>query len=147
MLSTGMQQPAAPYEPCGYLFTKAERSFLGVLDVAVGSEYRVMGKVRVADILKPRKGLDASDRTRALNRITAKHVDFLLCDPESLAVMAAIELDDKSHAAPARVQRDDFLAAAFAAAGVPLVRIPARSGYTPAAVREQLAAAGVNLPR
>lgn len=41
------------YAPAKTLFTPAERSFLGVLDEAVGNDYRVFGKVRVADYKKP----------------------------------------------------------------------------------------------
>ena len=40
------------YERRATLFTRAERSFLGVLDQAAGSDYRIFGKVRIADVLK-----------------------------------------------------------------------------------------------
>ncbi|WP_018231811.1 DUF2726 domain-containing protein [Thioalkalivibrio thiocyanodenitrificans] len=43
-----------PYVKIEGLFSPAERSFLGVLDQAVGDEYRVFGKVRVADAAKRR---------------------------------------------------------------------------------------------
>lgn len=136
---------SAPYEARKYLFTRAERSFFGVLESAVGGQYRVMGKVRVADVLKPRRGLNASDRTRALNRISSKHLDFVLCAPDTMAIVAAVELDDKSHERPDRARRDEFLDAAFAAAGIPLVHIPVRSGYALSELRERLAAGGVPL--
>ncbi len=44
--------PKHNYERRAALFTRAERSFLGVLDQAAAGDYRVFGKVRVADILK-----------------------------------------------------------------------------------------------
>ena len=68
-----------PYQPAKPLFSAAERSFLGVLDQAVGPEHRVFGKVRVADVAAVKSGLGNSARQGALNRIAAKHFDFLVC--------------------------------------------------------------------
>ena len=75
------------YERRDPLFSTAERSFLGVLEQILGKEYRIIGKVRMADIIRPRKGLSPSARTSALNRITSKHVDFAVCDPKTLQVV------------------------------------------------------------
>ena len=47
-----------PYESKGKLVTPAERSFLGVLDQVVGQHYRIMAQVRLADVIKVKKGLD-----------------------------------------------------------------------------------------
>ena len=86
-----------PYQPAKTLFSTAERSFLGVLDQAVGSEHRVFGKVRVADVATVKPGLGNSARQGALNRIAAKHFDFVVCRASDLAVVCAVELNDKSH--------------------------------------------------
>ena len=67
-----------PYQRQGELFTKAERSFLGVLEQAVEGHAKVFGKVRIADVIKPLSGLDPSARSKAFNRIQSKHFDFLL---------------------------------------------------------------------
>ena len=69
-----------PYERIEKLFSAAERSFLGVLEEIFGREYAILGKLRLADIIRVRRGLSNSARTSALNRITSKHVDFALCD-------------------------------------------------------------------
>jgi len=111
------------------LFTPAERSFLGVLDQAVGESCQIFGKVRVADVLTPEKGLSRSKWQRAFNRISGKHFDFLLCNKKNLAVICAVELDDKSHTSNNRQQRDVFLEGACSAAGIPLIRIPVKSAY------------------
>ena len=58
-----------PYQPAKALFSVAERSFLGVLDQAVGSEHRVFSKVRVADVAMVKPGLGNSARQGALNRV------------------------------------------------------------------------------
>ena len=128
----------ASYERRDPLFSPAERSFLGVLEQIVGKEYRVIGKVRMADIIRPRKGLSGSAWRSALNRITSKHVDFAVCDPRTLQVVGVIELDDSSHDRTDRQRRDKFVDAALSSAGVPLVRIPAQRAYTPAEVRQRV---------
>jgi hypothetical protein len=120
------------------LFSAAERSFLGVLDQVVGQEYRVIGKVRIADIIRPDGALSASARTSALNRIMSKHVDFAVCDQGTLQVVGVIELDDASHEKASRRRRDEFVNAALVSAGVPIVRIPAQQVYSPAELRVRL---------
>ena len=127
-----------PYQKEPTLFTPAERSFLGVLDQAVGDEFRIMGKVRLADVIRVRPGLSASERQTALNKIQSKHLDFVAYDPGDLSVQCAIELDDKSHSKAKRQQRDAFLDAAMAAAGVPLIRFPAQKAYSIPDVRQAL---------
>jgi len=62
------------------LFSSAERSFLGILDQAVGDQYRILGKVRIADVITPEKGMNRRHWQIAFNRISAKHFDYLLCD-------------------------------------------------------------------
>jgi hypothetical protein len=119
-----------PYGPQRALFTAAERSFLGVLEQAVGEGHRVFGKVRLADVIKVNSGLSRSARQVAFNRITAKHLDFVLCDPTDLTVVAAIELDDKSHEATSRQQRDSFVDAALGVAGIPVHHFSAKRSYS-----------------
>ena len=128
-----------PYERQSALFTPAERSFLGVLDQAVAGKYRVFGKVRIADVATVRGTPNQSTRQRAFNKISAKHFDFLLCDPGDLSFLCAIELDDKSHAQEKRKVRDEFVESVCAAMKLPLLRIPAKRGYTVESVREALA--------
>lgn len=128
-----------PYEPHGSLLTRAERSFFGVLEQAVANNFRVFAKVRVADVLKPKKGLARGDWQSAFNKISAKHFDFVLCDPASLDIRAVVELNDKSHQRTRRTDRDDFLRAACSHAQVPLVVIAAKRGYSVEALRDELA--------
>lgn len=112
------------------LLTVAERSFLGVLEQAIGNEYRVYAQVRLADILSVRPGLSKALRTTAQNKINAKHADFILCDKDTLEILCAIELDDASHARASRKARDAFLEEACKAAALPLARFPAKSAYS-----------------
>ena len=128
-----------PYELQGPLFSPAERSFLGVLKSILKNDVEVLGKVRVADILKPTKGLSRSDWQKAFNKISSKHFDFVLCNKDDLSVICVIELNDKSHNAKKRQERDAFLEKACEAATLPLVQIPAKAGYSLDEIKKQLA--------
>ena len=129
---------AYPYIVTRALFSPAERSFLGILEHAIGPEYRVFGKVRVADIVEPQRGLDRSHRQAAFNRTAAKHFDFVLCAQTDLSVVCVIELDDRSHQAQRRQERDAFLAGLCAAISLPLVRISVQRTYSVPEVRAKV---------
>ena len=115
-----------PYSLRDDFLSPAERSFFGVLQLALGPKAVVFAKVRVADLLYVPRG---EGRQSYQNRISGKHVDFVLCAPDSLQPIAAIELDDASHSRADRIERDEFLDSAFAAANLPLVRFPAQRQY------------------
>lgn len=136
--SRGKKGKSSPYELRETLFSPAERSFLGVLDLAVGDKARVFAKVRVADVLTPEARMGKSKWQQAFNKISAKHFDYLLCDPADLSFLCAVELDDSSHRHQKRKARDQFLKEACEGAGLPLLQIPASSHYQVEELREQL---------
>ncbi|MGE5295029.1 MAG: DUF2726 domain-containing protein [Solirubrobacterales bacterium] len=129
---------ASPYRREPALFTAAERSFLGVLEQAVQGQSRVFGKVRLADIINVKSGLNQSERQRALNRLLQKHVDFVLCDPKELSLQMVIELDDSSHETTPRQARDAFLDEALAAADVRILHVPAKRTYSVQDIRDAI---------
>lgn len=134
--ASGPEEPA--FAARKYLFSPAERSFLGVLEQAVAGEFKVVGKVRLGDLIQPAKGLSQSRRTSLRNRIQQKHVDFVLCRPDTLEVAGVVELDDASHGRKDRADRDDFVDTSLASAGVPVLHFPARKAYALAEVRAML---------
>jgi hypothetical protein len=127
------------YQARQELFSPAERSFFGVLEQAVAGSYRVLGKVRLGDLVQPAKGLSTGKRTGAWNRIHQKHVDFVLCQPDTLAVVGVVELDDASHRRKDRVERDEFVDKALRSAGVPIVHFAAAKGYSLQEITAKLA--------
>ena len=133
-----------PYVAAPGLFTEAESRFLRALEQAA-PEYRVFGKVRVADVIRVQKGLSRKGWQSAFNRIAMKHVDFVLCRPHDLGVVCALELDDKTHERKDRRARDVFLENALAAADVPLVRVKTAKSYDAAELRGLLR--GLELPK
>lgn len=131
------------------LFSPAERSFLGVLDSTLPEGVRVFGKVRLEDFIGVKRGLERGDNQAARNRINRKHVDFLLVRADTLAPVAGVELDDKSHEEADRQSRDEFVNSVFASAGLPLLHIPAQKAYNRAEIAAEVARAlssGVSRP-
>jgi len=122
------------------LFTAAEQAFLRVLETALPSDVRVFGKVRLGDVFGAKKELNASDRQGARNRIDRKHVDFLLVRTGDLAPLAGIELDDRSHEAEERQQRDAFVDQVFASAGLPLFHVRVQRAYDVDELRARIGA-------
>jgi hypothetical protein len=127
-----------PYVSRPALFTKAELKFLDALEEAVDEDYAIYGQVRLCDVIEVRKGVDRKTWGQAFARIRAKHLDFVICDPEDHSIICAIELDDSSHKRQDRRNRDHFLNRAMAAAGVPLHRFPTSSHYDPDEIRDAI---------
>jgi very-short-patch-repair endonuclease len=128
LLKGARKTGALPYRRKDYLLTAAERSFFGVLSNAVGSEFYIFPKVRLADLVFLPKG--TANRQSHLNRVTAKHVDFVLCEPQKITPVLVIELDDASHDRQDRQSRDAFVDDALRAAGLPIIRVAARQSYS-----------------
>ena len=108
------QQQRQTYRPRRYLLTRNEAAFFRVLVSLVGGRYQISCKVRLADIVT------CSDRDWNRghgNRIAQKHLDFVLSCPTSSRIVAAIELDDRSHRKPERRERDLFLESPLLANG------------------------------
>jgi len=137
--SGGATPDNLPYQSANALFSAAERSFLGVLDRAVGSDYRVFGKVRVADVAAVTSGLSNSARQVALNRIAAKHFDFVVCRASDLSLVCAVELNDKSHSSPRAQARDHFVAQVCRTVGLPLLTVQAQRAYSVQDIQSQFA--------
>jgi very-short-patch-repair endonuclease len=120
------------------LFTLAERSFLGVLEQSLDDRFRVLGKVRLGDIVKPAKGLSKSRFATVRNQVNQKHVDFVVCSMSTMEVVGVVELDDKSHDQKERSARDQLVDRALADAKIPIIHFPAQKGYVLAEVRATL---------
>ena len=125
-----------PYQKKWYLLSPAERDFYDALRQAVGPSYLIFVKVRLLDLLWLPQNL--SNRQTHLNRAQAKHVDFVLCHPQTVAPALVIELDDASHQLPERQERDIFLNEVLRVAGIPLLRVPVRKSFLAQALRGQI---------
>jgi uncharacterized protein DUF2726 len=98
------------------LLTPSEsRLFLSLAELAQG-KCLIAPKPRLADFIQH------YDLT-GFNKISQKHIDFLICRIPDGTPMLAVELDDPSHDAPDRRRRDAEVNTLFAQVGIPLVRI------------------------
>ena len=123
-----------PYVARGRLVTKTELRFYKALVKAVQDDWEIFAMVRIADLLRVEKG--HKNYRKWLNKILAKHIDFVLCHPGTLEPQVCIELDDPSHNREDRIERDIFVNAAFDAAGLPLLRIPTEPSYRAREIRD-----------
>lgn len=129
---------APKYRSKKTFFTEAERNFLKELELVISKDYRVFGQVRLADIITLEPNLSSRENQAALNKITGKHVDFLICNAKTFDIEAAIELDDRSHEMQHRIDRDIFLESALASANLPLVRFKTQKVYDQKELYEKL---------
>ena len=109
----------------------AERNFIKFLDRAVNQRAFIFSKVKVSDVFQ---NIDIADRH---NRLADKTFDFVLCDINDLSVLCVIELDDRPRPQQ-RLCREKNYATLCAAAGVPLLEIPAHCGYDIDQLKDQL---------
>jgi Protein of unknown function (DUF2726)/Topoisomerase DNA binding C4 zinc finger len=129
------EAPPLPYRMKDGLLSPAEVSFMHVLSGVLKGQAAICPKVRLGDIFFVGK---AEKRMAFINRISSKHVDFLLCDCKTMEPLAAVELDDASHNRADRAKRDEFVDDVFAAAGLPLVHVVAQRQYVTQDVSAQV---------
>ena len=125
-----------PYYSREFLLTKGEAAFYQVFRKVVPDGAALCFKVRLCDLIDC--GADAR-RRGFWSKIAQKHIDFVLVDAASTAILVAVELDDRTHARKDRRERDVFVDGAMDVAGIPLMRVPAAAAYDPRALRAQLA--------
>jgi very-short-patch-repair endonuclease len=101
-------------------FTKSEivfyKQLLGALH---GQPYVVFPKVRLADLFNSY----GESRRAGFNKLSQKHIDYLIVAMPECVPIVGIELDGPSHASEKQQALDADKDAAFKAAGLPLIRV------------------------
>ena len=69
-----------PFHRKPQLFTHVERSFLQLLERAVGNQYKIINRVKLADILELKENADSKTKRSALVKLNAKYLDYVLCN-------------------------------------------------------------------
>ncbi|HEY3346472.1 MAG TPA: DUF2726 domain-containing protein, partial [Nitrospirota bacterium] len=105
--------------------------FLEKLEEAVGDRFAVYGKVHLSDIFSPRAYTRA-----AMDRITVRHVGFVLCNKMDRSFACGIELDESSRSL--HEARDEFLDRVFESDMLPLLRFKVRSSYDSGDIRARI---------
>jgi hypothetical protein len=125
-----------PYYSREFLLSKGELAFFNVLRRVIPPDVMIAPKVRLSDLIAC-----SAEAWKAGfgGRISQKHVDFVLIDSTTTAILLVIELDDRSHRQKARRERDIFVDRAFAAAGIPILHVTAASLYDARQLRQSIA--------
>ncbi|MBV5308744.1 DUF2726 domain-containing protein [Chromatium okenii] len=126
-----------PYRADNLLFNPAQRRLKTALEQAVGRDYRLYGRIRVADVIGLRGRLTRREQEQALARLDGLSFDFLLCTPESTALVGAIALLPNSHW-PSDLLRQRRLRQICTAAALPLLCIEERDDYVIADLAAQI---------
>ena len=115
-----------PYRSRRGLLSRGELAFYTVLRDVVAGRFGIGIKPRLADVVwcPPRLF-----RTGVGARVSQKHLDFVLYDLRSTAVVLAIELDDRTHKRAERRARDGFVDEVLERCYVQLLRVPAARSY------------------
>lgn len=119
-MMTRVHQSRYKYTRKKYIMTQAESHLFRRLESIAGSKYYIFPQIHLSSILDHQ--VYGQDWRAALARIQRKSVDFVLVNKQTLTTSYAIELDDKTHDATARITRDDFVDEIFSDANVTLVR-------------------------
>lgn len=127
--------PQLPYYAKEFLCSKGEQAFYRVLMHAVPAGMGLSMKTRLSDVI----GCTAEGWKSGWGaKISQKHVDFVVIDPLTTAILLVIELDDKTHRQADRQTRDVFVDEALAAAGVAILRVPAAREYDLEELRDRI---------
>lgn len=112
------------------VLSPVERSFLGLLEKAVLNDYRIMNRVKLADIIETRDGASEKTRRSTLFKLNAKYLDYVLCEPDTMKVVAVLDLVNTHSKVGHKAVPDWFVSGALEAAGVPYLRIAIKAGYS-----------------
>ncbi len=93
-----------------FLLTKNEYAFYKSLkEIADKLNLTILAKVRLADLVDVNSEAQGKEKLKYFAKIKSKHIDFMLCNKENLYPELLIELNDNSHIADKRAERDDFV--------------------------------------
>ncbi len=106
------------------LLTKREEEFYKkIKPICDNSNIIILSKVRLADIVEPNKDLPFKEKQTYLNKIIKKHIDFILCKPDNMEIIALVELDDTTHRQKKRIESDEFKNKLCKEVGYRLIRV------------------------
>jgi len=135
-----------PFHKKQQLFTLVERSFLQLLERAVGDKYKIINRVKLADVLELKGNTDEKSRRSAMQKLNAKYLDYVLCNSEDMSIVAVVDLVNNSNLQGHKAVPDWFVQGALETAGIPYVRMKVKAGYTVADIQQGLAAKLGNIP-
>jgi predicted RNA-binding Zn-ribbon protein involved in translation (DUF1610 family) len=119
-----------PYRLREPFLSSTELALFRLLIELMGNRYSVCPKVSLNDVFYITR---PNENVHFFNKFFRKHVDFLLCDKQTLVPTFGVEIVRTISKGEAR-ERDRFLEDLFTNAGLPLVHIPSSESYDPSEV-------------
>jgi hypothetical protein len=107
------------------VLTRNEQTYYFTLKEVVGERLSIYAKVKMEDIFFAKKG---NGYLTARNKISSRHVDFLLYQRSTLKPVLG-KIDDISHNQQDWKKRDHFENSLFEVNNIPLLRVKARRSY------------------
>ncbi len=118
-----------PFDQKSAIFTPAEKNFQNLVEQAIGSDYRVINRVKLSDIVTIRNGVSTRASQTAVSNADNKYLDFAICERNTMKLLGTIDLVD-TQGKGYKVKKDWFVSGALEAAGIPHLRIRVKSNYT-----------------
>jgi hypothetical protein len=118
-----------PFDSKNAIFTPAEKNFQNLVEQAMGNKYRVINRVKLADIVTIRNGVSDRASQSAVNNAEGKYLDFVICDRNTMKLLGAIDLVD-TKGKGYKIKKDWFVSGALEAASIPHLRIKVKANYT-----------------
>ena len=125
-ISVKDQEERLPYRLRERFLSTPELALLRVLQRMMGSHYLICPKVALNEIFYIAR---PNENVHFFSKFFRKHVDFLLCDPETLKPAFGIELVKPVRRHETR-ESDQFMAELFLSARLPLVHIQSSERYS-----------------
>jgi hypothetical protein len=125
-ISVKDQEERLPYRLRERFLSTPELALLRVLQRMMGSHYLICPKVALNEIFYIAR---PNENVHFFSKFFRKHVDFLLCDPETLKPAFGIELVKPVNRHETR-EADQFMAELFLSARLPLVHIQSSERYS-----------------
>lgn len=123
------RKQSSHYEKLSRLLTPAEQNFFQQLTPHIPQNSILFSKIRIADLVQPKKTLTGQAWQQAFNQICAKHIDFVICHRATMSIQVCIELDDSSHQQPDRIKRDQLVQRICQDAQINLINIKTQKRY------------------
>jgi hypothetical protein len=123
--TVAVKEELMPYRLREHFLTTPEVVLFRALKQMAGEHYVIYAKVALNDIffiVRP------NENVHYFNKLFRKHVDFLLCHPQSLRPQIGVELVRPISSGGTR-STDQFMEDLFLTAGLPLVQIPSNDHY------------------
>tara|TARA_R110000737_G_scaffold89824_5_gene122309 strand:- start:4416 stop:5075 length:660 start_codon:yes stop_codon:yes gene_type:complete len=118
-----------PFDRKTALFTPAEKNFQNLVEQAMGGKYRIINRVKLADIVSIRNGVSNRASQTAANNANSKYLDFVICERDTMKLLGVIDLVD-TQGKGYKVKKDWFVSGALEAASIPHIRIKVKPNYT-----------------